>query len=324
MTLEDLSEQEILERVDEYSLFCFYLEFDPIIGKKYRSKLRAGDDRASFGLYRRLYGGDLPHEFMWMDAGLPALKKGQLGVPNHGDIFDLVRVVFGYETRLEAMMKVASDHDLMSGKDDNNKKLVYVEQREKEKACIKVLSKPFSKLDMKYWSQYNITEELLTRYQVTSVDIYYLYDSDLVPRKAIHPMYAYRIYDMYQLYQPKPKGFWMNWDVRCVPGLQQLDRTDLLIITKAMKDIMCLRSLGFDAIAPRAENNIPLPSLIESAKQRYKRVVTLFDNDDKSSPHLYPFQALFIPRESGAKDPTDYCAMYGPKQTFKLLNRLLC
>lgn len=319
MTLEDISEREILERVDEYSLFCFYLEFEPTIGKQYRSKIRPGDERPSFGIYKRKFGGDLPNEFMWKDQGMPVGKY-----MNYGDVFDLVMVLFQYETRLEALMKVASDHDLMSGKDTGVKRLLDIPQRSKEKAEIRILSKDFDARDLAYWSKYNITPEILKRYNVTSVDTYYMYASDLFPTKAVFPMYAYRIYHMYQLYQPKPKAFFMNWDERCIPGAQQLDRTDLLIITKAYKDVMFLKSLGFDSICPKAENNIPTRDLIESAKNRYNRVVTLFDNDDKSSPHLYPFESLFIPKETGIKDPTDFCAVFGPQETFQLLNTLLC
>ena len=55
MTLSSVTEQLILERVDEYSLYCYYMGYEPIIGKKYHSPLRKGDDDPSFVIFERKY-----------------------------------------------------------------------------------------------------------------------------------------------------------------------------------------------------------------------------------------------------------------------------
>lgn len=315
LTLDMLSEQEVLERVDEYSLYCYYLEFEPVIGSIYSSRLRTSDDRPSFGIYERKFGGDKPHEFMWKDQALPCN-------PNYGDIFDLVRVLFQLETRFEAMIKVATDFGLMAGATPAVKTLVITPVR-KEPARIRVKSREFNFKDFTYWKKYNISLEILQLYNVKPVNYYFLYDSDKAPRSPRGLMYSYRIFDKYQLYQPNPKFFIMDWTESCVPGFEQLKRTDLLVITKAYKDVMFFRSLGYDAIAPRAENNIPDPLLFTWADKRYERVVTFFDNDGKTSPHLYPYQSLTIPVETGTKDPTDYCAKYGPMDADSLIKDLL-
>jgi hypothetical protein len=317
LTLDNLNAQDILERVDEYSLYCFYLEFEPVIGRKYQSRLRTRDDRPSFGLFERRYGGDLPHEFLWKDQALPCM-------PNYGDIFDLLIVLYKgqIESRYEAMFKVASDFGLMEQSDVLVKQLVLTPIR-KGPAHIRVKSRPFDVKDIQYWQQYNIEESILRLYNCTAVEYFFLFDTDITPRSSRGRMYAYRIFDKYQLYQPKPKEFFMDWTDTCIPGFQQLCRTDLLIITKAYKDVMFFRSLGYDAIAPRAENMIPDSLLIEWVQKRYKRVVTFFDNDGKTSPHLYPFKSLEVPLDSGTKDPTDYCARYGPLEADSLIKDLL-
>lgn len=316
MALDLLSEQEILERVDEYSLYCFYLEFEPIIGHVYQSRLRTRDTRASFGLYERRYGGDLPHEFMWKDQGLP--------YPNFGDIFDLLVVLFEeVENRCDAMFKVASDFGLSDSTKEFTKKLVITPVK-KEPARIRIKSRNFTEFDLNYWNQYNVTESILHRFNATGVEYFFLHDSDKVPSRPKGPMYAYRIFDRYQLYQPNPKFFIMDWTESCIPGFAQLDHgRDLLIITKAMKDIMFFYSLGFNAIAPRAENMIPSPLLLEWVTKNFGRVVTFFDNDGKTSPHLYPFESLTIPLSTGTKDPTDHCKLYGVDATLELINTLL-
>lgn len=309
--MDILSEEEILERVDEYSLYSFYLGFEPVIGKKYSSPLREKDDRFSFGVYVRKYGIAIT-EFMWKDNGMVE--------PNFGDIFFLVQKMYGFSTRLEAVLKVLADQGIGDGFETT--KLLVKTPRFKPPANIRIKSRPFNAVDLAYWRQYNVSEEILQKYNTTAVQYYYLYDYQVDP---FYPkqMYAYRIFDRYQLYSPFPKYFVNNWTELCIPGFQQLKGSELLILTKSMKDIMCISSFGFEVMAPKAENNIPKTTFIEYCKKRYKRVVTLFDNDGKTSEHLYPFEHLQIPLSTGCKDPTDYCARYGPKATFKLLNNLL-
>lgn len=315
LELDMLDEQEILENVDEYSLYCFYLEFEPVIGSVYNSRLRTVDDKPSFGIYERKYGGDRVNEFMWKDQALPCN-------PNYGDIFDLVRVLYQLETRLEAMIKIATDFGLLAGTTPLVKHLVVTPVR-KELCRIRIKSRQFNFKDFQYWGKYNITEDILNHYNVKAVDYYFMYESDTYPRSPRGLMYAYRIFDRYQLYQPNPKSFLMDWTDACIPGFNQLIKTDLLVITKAYKDVMFFRSLGYDAIAPRAENMIPDPLLIEWVKQRYEKVVTFFDNDGKTSPHLYPFNTVVIPETTGTKDPTDYCAKYGVDAARQLIQQLL-
>lgn len=313
LAFDCLTEQEILERVDEYSLYCFYLEFEPIIGKKYPSRVRIGDDRASFGVFARKHGPkDLPHEFMWKDQGLPTRK-------NYGDVFDLISVVFAFETRLEALIKVCTDFGLMEGASENVKQLVITPVR-KEASRIRVKTRPFTTADLQYWRQYNITEEILTLFNVRRVQYFFLYDSDLYPRTPKGPMYAYKIFDKFQLYQPNPKMFFMDWTELCIPGFAQLRGREFLVITKSFKDVMFLYSLGCDAVGARAENMIPSKEFIEWARSTYKKVFVLFDNDGKSSAHLYPFEAVYMPE--GTKDPTDHCSLYGLSKTVEVLKTL--
>lgn len=311
--MDILSEEEILERVDEYSLYSFYLGFEPVIGGKCSSPLRDGDLQASFGVFVKKYGHPTPHDLLWKDSGMKA--------PNWGDIFYLVQRLYGLETRFEAILKVCADFGFAEGF-EAVKVLIKI-PKYKEPSNIRIHSKPFSYVELAYWRQYNITPEILDEYNVTNVDYYFLYDSQEEPWYPKAPMYAYRIFDKYQLYSPKPKFFANNWTDVCIPGFKQLKGTDLLIITKSMKDIMCLRSFGYDATAPKAENSIPDELFLKYCINRYKRVVTLFDNDGKTSEHLYPFEHLQIPLTLGAKDPTDYCALHGPNKTLSLINNLL-
>lgn len=317
----EYSDNDILERVDEYSLYCHYLEFEPIIGKKYSSPIRLGDEDPSFAIFERRYGFGtiMPvSEFLWKDQA----------VTTHGpqDIFDLIAILNGYTSRIQAYWKVCGDFGLGGAPIIESRQILFKEPKYLEPIDIKVKSREFNKRDTLYWKQYNVNEPILRQYNCSAIECYWLTKTQQYPGYPKGLGFAYRIYNKYQLYFPfqiKKKKFRNNWIDSCIPGFQQLQNTDTCIITKAYKDVMSLRGFGFDAIAPRGEN-IMLPNeVIEYISKRYKNVFTLFDNDGKHKAHQYPFRECHIPLESGQKDLTDYCAYYGVDKTYSLLKTLL-
>jgi len=318
MTLSDLSEETILGELDEFSLYVHYLKFEPVIGCKYRSRLRTTDDVASFGMFRRKHGSpDLPHEFMWKDQALKA--------PNYGDIFDLVLKIYpSLETRFNALLKVATDFGLVEGVLNPKLQLEVTIPIEKPPAHIRVQSKPFTTSARSYWNAYGIDLQQLAKYNTHQVDYFFLNDVDFgnkLPSSPRGNMYDYRVFDKHQLYQPYPKQFWMDLTSTCILGFQQFnkDQTDLLVYTKSMKDVIFLDALGFPSLASTAENVIPSPEFLQWST-RFKRRILLHDNDGKTSEHLYPnFEVHQIPLESGEKDPTDHAKKYGASSTKSLL-----
>jgi hypothetical protein len=313
-----VDEYQVLERVDEYSLYCFYLKFDPDVGAKYSSPLRTKDSDPSFGIYVREFGGLRANEFMWKDAAL--------SVPNFGDIFDLIiRLFKEVTTRPEAMFKVLGDFGYVEKYKSSASTLIVKEPVYAEPVDITILKKSFNQNDMQYWKQYGVTKEILATYSVHRVGAYWLYKDQKIP-KYPRQCYAYEIFGKYQLYQPfehKKKKFRNNWHELCVPGLKQIRSNGLHIITKAVKDIMCLRSLGFDATCPRGENASPHPMYFGWCNKTFKRTVTLFDNDGKTSEDKYPYESYQVPLETGTKDISDFYAKFGPTETQLLLNRLI-
>ena len=319
--MDTFSEIEILEAVDEYSLFCFYLEFEPIIGNGYNSPIRKGDEFPSFGIYERTKS---PHlystEYMWKDSALP--------YPNFGDIFDLLCRLFELETRTEALFKIATDFGLADLIITKKKKLILYEPEFKMPSEIFVKSKPFSKKDLTYWAKYNVNLSDLNRYNTSSVEaVWMTKDSKpFFPKQC----YAYRIHNKYQLYQPfaeKKRKFVNNWTELCIPGWAQLKGYSTLIITKAYKDVICLSTLQeelkFDVIGPRGENILLPAKAIEVISKRYKNIFTLMDNDGKTSADKYNFRKEIVPIESGTKDPTDFMAKYGVTETKILVKKLI-
>ena len=58
---------------------------------------------------------------------------------------------------------------------------------------------------------------------------------------------------------------------------------------------MCLKQFGYnlEVIAPDSENTVIKPYIIENLKKKYKKVVTLFDNDVAGHTAVGKYQELY-------------------------------
>lgn len=293
-----LTNDDILGRVDEYSLYCHYLEYEPIPqAGKYKSPIRPDDDDPSFGIFYSKKS--LNREFLWKDQAI--------GVT--GDIFKLVQLMFRYPTVDHARLKIIKDFHLGESNVDDGQKIVFHEVPESFVSDIRVKSRPFKPEEIRWWQDININETLLTRYNVTALQLYWLAKEQTVPYTAKPYTFAYRIWDKYKIYQPyadKKFKFRNNFTDDYIEGVLQLEyKQSLLVITKSLKDVMFLSSIGYEAIAPHSENT-PLPNAVLRALESiYPNIVLLFDNDGKARTDFYEYPALFIPQSVGYKDPTD-------------------
>ena len=87
----------------------------------------------------------------------------------------------------------------------------------------------------------------------------------------------------FKIYRPLADKYtkWRNnltpYDIQ---GYEQLPKKgDLLIITKSMKDVMCLYEMGYTAISPASESTFLTPDVIDALKLRFKRILICFDRD---------------------------------------------
>jgi len=320
-----VDKSSILNLVDEYTLYCFYLdaviEINQVILSPIRTKKT--DVLPSFRIFYNRHG-----RLYWYDHGLGG--KG-------GDIFDLVKILFGLESFQDAVVKINQDFEL--GWESKYK----VEGHPLE--ALKPLTKDPSNIDavcyddftpegLAYWLSYYITPEILQRYNVKQV--WYIKIDDLFKSlsKAAGVAFSYRIGKYLKIYQPfdPEHKFINNYPPTYVEGLYQLltnpnRKNKLLIITKSTKDVMVLTRLGFEAISPKAENN-PIPQFIlDTLEAEYDQIVTLFDPDDAGerarARYNYPGLCLTPDPVLKIKDPADYIKVYGPDKTKQEILRLL-
>jgi 5S rRNA maturation endonuclease (ribonuclease M5) len=313
---EDLSLESLLEYTTEYDIYSHYIGDNFDIGKIMPSPLRQ-DKHPSFGIFKSDKYGNL------------MFKDQATGVV--GDCITFVSKLFDISRR-RALAKISSDIQ--------NKRLSYsVEGVDIQKeyktisTIISVKKKPFCKTDDEYWGQFSLERDDLRHFNVFPITEYWL-NGIVQPwgYKQANPGYAYEIYNKYKLYFPlsDKRNKWIsncsNFDIQ---GYEQLDGFgDLLIITKALKDVMVLHKLEYQAIAPQGENHSIPEKIMKDLKSRFTNIIVFYDNDKagvagaQKIANKFELKTISIPQEY-PKDISDYTKEYGLDNSKELLNNLL-
>lgn len=216
------------------------------------------------------------------------------------------------------------------------KKVVKIQPKfeEDKQTFIQAEIKEFSEAELKWWNSFGITKDILNKFKVFSCKTVFL-NGNIYAQSAQHsPIYGYYFgkkenIEQWRIYMPKRKEFRFigNVSTKTIQGYKQLPKNGkLVVITKSMKDVMCLYSLGISAIAPNSETQFVTDKVLEELKQRFKYVALLYDNDltgvrftnkiRKQHPELI---VTLIPRKTGAKDISDHYHMYGKEKTQELI-----
>lgn len=252
----------ILSKVTEYDIYARYIgQFK--IGFIYNSPFRE-DKNPSFGIFRSRKSGKL----LFKDHG-----NGECG-----DVIKFVELYTGLTNYNDILNRIVTDMSIT-----NNTKLKSIKQYESKDTVIGVVRQDWTDVDKQYWSQFGITKETLIKFNVSSIK-YYLCDGIVKGiYKNENPMYAYKVYDHFKIYRPLADKYtkWRNnlapYDIQ---GYEQLPKKgDLLIITKSLKDVMCLYEMGYTAISPSSESTFLTPDVIDALKRRFKRILICFDRD---------------------------------------------
>mgnify|MGYP002468251228 FL=1 len=253
----------ILSKVTEYDIYARYLgQFK--VGFIYNSPFRK-DKNPSFGIFRSKKTGKL----LFKDHG-----NGECG-----DIIKFVELYTGITNYNDLLNQIVKDMQIT-----NNTVLHSNKEVEKStETVIGVVRQDWTDIDKQYWSQFGISLKTLKKFGVSSIK-YYLCDGVVKGvYKENNPMYAYKVYNRFKIYRPLADKYtkWRNnltpYDIQ---GYEQLPKKgDLLIITKSMKDVMCLYEMGYTAISPASESTFLTPDVIDALKLRFKRILICFDRD---------------------------------------------
>ena len=203
---------------------------------------------------------------------------------------------------------------------------------------IRVEVKDFTEAELKWWNSFGITKEILNKFKVYSCKTVFL-NNYIYAQSAQHsPIYGYYFgkkenIEQWRIYMPKRKEFRFigNVSTKTIQGYKQLPKKGkVVVITKSMKDVLCLYSLGISAIAPNSETQFVSEKVLEELKQRFEYIALLYDNDltgvkftnklRKQYPELI---VTLIPRSTGAKDISDHYRLHGRSKTLELIKNAI-
>lgn len=205
-------------------------------------------------------------------------------------------------------------------------------------ANIQVEVQDFLTEELEWWAGYGITEKILKKFKVFSCKSVFLNGNYFTGSSKYNPIYGYYRgknsdeIDLWRIYFPLRKSyrFLSNWSSILLQGSQQLPKEgDVLVVTKSMKDVMCLYSLGITAIAPNSENLFLTENQFGKLKARFKTIYLFYDNDLPGIHNMqkirksFDVKCIWIPRRLEAKDISDFYKKYGREETINLINQVL-
>ena len=291
----------ILSRVTEYEIYSHYLgQFK--VGAIYNSPFRK-DKNPSFGIY---YSKKF-NRLLFKDHG-----TGECG-----GIIKFVSLFTGitdYNKILEdivSKLNITNDTKLDSSK----------EYKPTGETVIGIVRQPWTDTDLKYWSQFSISQKTLEKFNVFSIKYYLCNGIVKGIYKSTNPMYAYKVNTNFKIYRPLADKYtkWRNnLTEHDIQGYQQLPKTgDTLIITKSLKDVMCLYEMGIPAISPSSESTFISDTVIEAIKKRFKRILVCFDRDGSGIRNLRKIslktglEPILVHKKFKAKDISDAVKLNG-------------
>jgi len=330
----ELSEEEILSRVTCLDIFSYYIGKDFKYGRAMCSPLRK-DKSPSFTIFKHSSGKYFFKDFSTGDAG---------------DCFAFLGKMFGL-TRFGTYRLIDNDFQLgisntsfkTPTKQYVGKHIKELEDIEPSSTTIQIKSRPWNSSEDKiFWSKYGIDCSILNKFNVKPAQHVFINGNLIVSATKYNPIYAYDFGDgKMKIYQPYSKTYkWLsNTNVSDLQGLSQLpisvsrvrEGGDTLVITKSLKDVMCLDIWNIPSIAPASESCIIPADIVSRLYDRFRRIYILYDFDPTgisfANKHrkLYGFQPLFFTNgkfntfDYEVKDFSDFIALNGVRKAAELI-----
>ena len=304
-TATTTSLKDLLSLVDDYSIYSYYLGTFKV-GQLMNSPLRADDKIPSFAIFRGRDGN-----LMFKDHGNGA----------SGNALKFLKLLQGVEIREELERELLR----IVRKMNPNQSVVqrtYTNSVGSGLTDIGIVRQPFTQADRDYWKQFHISINTLKKFNVFSIKYFLCNRVVRGTYKDTNPMYAYKVFDKFKIYRPLASKYtkWRtNLTNRHVQGLAELPQEggNLLIITKSLKDVMCLYEMGLFAISASSETTFIPEDILESLKSKWKTILILYDRDPtgmmkaRDYSRQYGFHAVFVNKRFNAKDVSDAVKLNG-------------
>ena len=202
-------------------------------------------------------------------------------------------------------------------------------------ASIQITEQDFTENELIWWMNYGITKKTLKKFKVYSCKNVFLNGNYLTSSSKKDFIFGYyrgvnsNDDELWRIYFPNRKNyrFLSNWNSSMIQGSKQLPKSsDLLVITKSLKDVMCLYEFGISAIAPNSETLFVTENQFAKLNKRFNKIVLFYDNDLAGIDNMnkirkeFNVECVYIPRKYKAKDISDFYKMYGKDKTSELIN----
>lgn len=324
-----IDEEWLLSRLNPSTIFRLY-HGDFMLGKVYPSVFRKDKD---------------PSCGFFIHKGTGALLYNDIA---QGEKLNCIQFVMKlYDLKYYAAInKIAADFGLIEGEKIVSDEWLkesddFEEEIKREEVLIQFIHRPFTKEDLEYWAQYEITKQELEKENIFSVESLFLNKREIKNfRNEVR--FAYPIHQngetKVKIYTPYSKT--IKW-LSSIPndwcfGLNGLKfESDTVFITKSRKDELVLKKIFTDVVSVQNESEQSLPKhVIEFLNEHYKNKIMVFDADPPGVKACKKFNDkgfgyFNTPRQDFEKysitDPSDFVKAYSLdllKEEFKKKNLL--
>ncbi len=303
-SINGVSCEEILSKITELDILKFYCSEFKSITQSFCSDLR-NDRHPSCRIYHNGYN------YRFKDFG-------------NGDNFNCWNYVMQKFncSFVEALNIVSCDFNIKNIKTDLTiKSMLNIDDViVKFKTSIEIISQPWSITDFNYWNDYCIDFETLNYYNVVAAKNVIL-NKNINERyifnyKKTSPKYGYIFSGGNKIYSPLESGVgkWMKSGEYDFEGWDQLnDRSDYVILTKGLKDVMCYYMIDINAVSLPSETSRLTKSLVGMLKSKFNKIIINLDNDRQGIESTdkivaeFGFDSFYV--DDNCKDFSDYVKM---------------
>ena len=292
-----VTQEDILARATELDIYEAYVGKIKV-GQVYNSPLRK-DENPSFGLFYSNRTGRLLYK--------------DLATGECGNVFKFVKNYTGITDNHLLNSEIWNKLNL-----SNNTSFVSSKHKIKpHETVIEVVRQKYQQHDIDYWyGRFNIDLGTLFKYDVHPIK-YYLCDGIVKWQYSEdNPMYAYKVYNHFKIYRPLAKSKKDKWrtnlTINDIQGYKQLPRTgNICIITKSLKDVMVLYTMGIPAISVPSEGTFISDIALQRILRRFKRVYLMYDRDITGVQNMRlqslktRLRGILVPKRYKAKDISD-------------------
>jgi 5S rRNA maturation endonuclease (ribonuclease M5) len=229
----------------------------------------------------------VPSMFIYQDGGKYKFKDFSSGF--QGDQVELVRYLFNYDARFKATNRIITDYQEYL---KHNAPAVRgpIQFHDKFKV-VDFEMRHWNTLDQKYWTQFKIGSSILSQYNVVPLEFFTMSKTEIddsVTSYRFSRPYVYGYFrndgELYKIYMPKiPEKKFIKIQ-NYTQGMDQLQYdSKYLLIVSSLKDLLSFKKLGIgniECIAPDSENTMIGESVINKLREKYSKIIVLFDNDE--------------------------------------------